>query len=74
MNLACWATSNLTVDTSFLASLTCLSLSVAACGTSIFNGNDTVASVHARLLTLAGLTATCIAHSVHSKISAEADF
>ncbi len=32
----------------------------------------TAASVHARLLTLTGLTATCIAHNVHSKVSAEA--
>jgi len=32
----------------------------------------TAASAQARLLTLAGLTAICIAHSVHSKVSAEA--
>ena len=32
----------------------------------------TAASVQARLPTLAGLTATCIAHSVLSKVSAEA--
>jgi len=32
----------------------------------------TAASAHGRLLTLAGLTATCIAHNVHSKVSAEA--
>jgi len=32
----------------------------------------TAASAHARLLTLAGLTAICIGHSIHSKISAEA--
>jgi len=32
----------------------------------------TAGSAHARLLTLAGLTATCIAHSVHSKASAQA--
>jgi len=32
----------------------------------------TAASAQARLLTLAGLTATCIAHSIHSKVSAEA--
>ena len=32
----------------------------------------TAASAHARLLTLAGLTAICIAQSIHSKLSAEA--
>jgi len=32
----------------------------------------TAASAQARLLTLAGLTAICIAHSIHSKVSAEA--
>jgi len=32
----------------------------------------TAASEQARLLTLAGLTAICIAHSIHSKVSAEA--
>ena len=33
---------------------------------------DTAASARARLLTLAGLTAICIAHSIHSKLSAGA--
>ena len=32
----------------------------------------TAAGVQARLPTLAGLTATCISHSVHPKVSAEA--
>jgi len=32
----------------------------------------TAVSAQARLLTLAGLTAICIAHSIHSKVSAEA--
>jgi len=32
----------------------------------------TAASAQARLLTLAGLTATCIAHSIQFKVSAEA--
>ncbi len=34
----------------------------------------TAAGAQARVLTLAGLTAICIAHSIHSKVSAEADF
>jgi len=32
----------------------------------------TAAGAQARLLTLAGLTAICIAHSIHFKVSAEA--
>ena len=32
----------------------------------------TAASAHARLLTVAGLTAICNEHSIHSKLSAEA--
>jgi len=32
----------------------------------------TAAGAQARLLTLAGLTAICIAHGIHSKVSVEA--
>jgi len=55
----------------FLAFLTYFSKSLAPCGTlsSSFNGDGHSSKC---ALTLAGLTAICIARRIHSKLSAEA--
>ena len=74
MNIACWAASNLLLAdiSAFLphSPAHCNALQLAAQAFS--PATVTAASVQARLPTLAGLIATCIAHSVHCMVFAEA--
>ncbi len=64
MNLACWTAS--------MPHSPALAQALQLAAQAFSPATVTAASAPARLLTLAGLTATCIAHDVHSKVSAEA--
>jgi len=63
INLACWA---------FLPHSPALAQTLQLAAQAFSTATVTAASAQARLLTLAGLTAICIAHSIHSKVSADA--
>jgi len=56
----------------FLPHLPALAQALQLAAQAFSTATVTAASAHGRVLTLAGLTATCIAHNVHSKVSAEA--
>ena len=76
MNLACWAASKpdcwLTPPGLPHSPASAKALQLAAQTSTATVAATVVTSAQARLLTLAGLTAICIAHSIHSKGFADA--
>ena len=72
MDLACWQASNLTIGKHQLSCITYLLRSDPCSSQALLAATATAASAHAHLLTLIGLTAVCLAHSIHSKLPAEA--
>jgi len=61
----CWLTP------AFLPHSPALAKAVQLAAQAFSRATVTAAGAQARLLTLAGLTSICIAHSIHSKVSAE---
>ena len=74
MNLACWTSlkPDCWLTTAFLPHSPALAKPLQLAAQAFSTATVTAASAQARLLTLAGFTAICIAHSVYSKDSAEA--
>ena len=73
MKIACWAASNdHRLTPAFLPHSPALARALQLAAQALSAATVTAASAQARLPVLAGLTATCIAHSNHIQVFAEA--